>query len=190
MSIKHFINYKFNLYIRGLTANIDDFTEWSGKIISWATLLMVFLTGLIVFMRYFFEIGSIALQESLAYLHALVFLMGAAFTLKRKGHVNIDIFYQKFSLRTQAIVQILGTLVFLMPVCIVILTLSWDYVISSWSVREVSREAEGLPFIYLLKTLLIAMPVCMMLQGISEIIKSFLFLFNKVKNEEGGTSDA
>ena len=54
MSIKHFINYKFNLYIRALTENIDDFTEWSGKIISWATLLMVFLTGLIVFMRYFF----------------------------------------------------------------------------------------------------------------------------------------
>ena len=116
--------------------------------------------------------------------------MGAAFTLKRKGHVSIDIFYQKFSPHTQAIIQVLGTLVFLMPVCIVILTLSWDYVISSWSIREVSMEAGGLPYIYLLKTLLITMPVCLLLQGISEVIKNSLFLFDKIKSEVEIDSDA
>ncbi|MCH9797695.1 MAG: TRAP transporter small permease subunit, partial [Gammaproteobacteria bacterium] len=91
MNIKNFINYKFHLFIRKIATSIDNFTEWTGKIVSWAVLLMVFLMGLIVLMRYFFEIGSIALQESLTYMHALVFLMGAAFTLKRKGHVSIDI---------------------------------------------------------------------------------------------------
>jgi TRAP-type mannitol/chloroaromatic compound transport system permease small subunit len=190
MNVKNPINYKFNHYVRKLITIIDNFTEWTGCIISWATLLMVFLTGLIVFMRYFFEVGSIALQESLTYLHALVFLMGAAFTLKRKGHVSIDIFYQKFSPHTQAIIQILGTLVFLMPVCIVILTLSWDYVISSWFIREVSREAGGLPYIYLLKTLLIIMPACILLQGVSEVIKNSLFLFDKNKSEVEGAPDA
>lgn len=190
MSIKYFISCKFHLFIRRLATNIDNFTEWTGKIVSWAVLLMVFLMGLIVVMRYFFEIGSIALQESLTYLHALVFLMGAAFTLERKGHVSIDIFYQKFSPRTQAIIQILGTLVFLMPVCIVILTLSWDYVISSWFIREVSREAGGLPYIYLLKTLLVTMPACILLQGVSEVIKNSLFLFDKIKSEVEIDSDA
>jgi TRAP-type mannitol/chloroaromatic compound transport system permease small subunit len=189
MNVKNPINYKFNHYVRKLITIIDNFTEWTGCIISWATLLMVFLTGLIVFMRYFFEVGSIALQESLTYLHALVFLMGAGFTLKRKGHVSIDIFYQKLSPHTQAIIQILGTLTFLMPVCIVILTLSWDYVISSWSIREVSREAGGLPYIYLLKTLLITMPACILLQGVSEVIKNSLFLFDKIKSEIGDASD-
>jgi len=190
MNIKNFINYKFHLFIRKIATSIDNFTEWTGKIVSWAVLLMVFLMGLIVLMRYFFEIGSIALQESLTYLHALVFLMGAAFTLKRKGHVSIDIFYQKFSPHTQAIIQVLGTLVFLMPVCIVILTLSWDYVISSWSIREVSMEAEGLPYIYLLKTLLITMPACLLLQGLSEVIKNSLFLFDQIKSEAESGSDA
>jgi len=116
--------------------------------------------------------------------------MGAAFTLKRKGHVSIDIFYQKFSPHTRAIIQVLGTLVFLMPVCIVILTLSWDYVISSWSIQEVSMEAEGLPYIYLLKTLLITMPACLLLQGLSEVIKNSLFLFDQIKSEAEGGSDA
>jgi TRAP-type mannitol/chloroaromatic compound transport system permease small subunit len=72
----------------------------------------------------------------------------------------------------------------------VILTLSWDYVISSWSIREVSMEAEGLPYIYLLKTLLITMPVCLLLQGISEVIKNSLFLFDKIKSEVEIDSDA
>ena len=84
---------------------IDLFTEWTGRIIAWLTLGMMVLTCIVVVMRYFLETGSIALQEAVTYMHALVFLMGAAFTLKRGGHVRVDILYQKFSPRTQALVD-------------------------------------------------------------------------------------
>ena len=166
--------------ISGLIVAIDAFTEAIGRAISWLTLAMVGLVVVVVVLRYCLGIGSIALQESLTYMHAIVFLMGAAFTLKRKGHVNVDIFYQKFTLRTKAFIQILGTLIFLIPVCIVILVLSWDYVMNSWAIEEVSNEADGLPWVYLLKTLLLLMPVCLILQGFSELIKNFL-LFAKYK---------
>ena len=119
-------------------------------------------------------------------MHAIVFLMGAAFTLKRKGHVSVDIFYQKFSLQAKALIQVLGTLIFLIPVCIIILVLSWDYVINSWAIKEVSRETDGLPWVYLLKTLLLLMPVCLIIQGLSELIKNFLLLLKYKKNKSCG----
>lgn len=156
---------------------IDLFTEWTGRIIAWLTLGMMVITCIVVVMRYFLQTGSIALQESVTYMHALVFLMGAAFTLKRGGHVRVDILYQKFSPRTQALVDALGGLLFLVPVCLLILIFSWDYVTSSWEVREVSKEAQGLPWVYLLKSLLLVMPITMLLQGIAETIKNLLFFF-------------
>jgi TRAP-type mannitol/chloroaromatic compound transport system permease small subunit len=168
----HKLTHPFEL----LALSIDHFTEWTGRIIAWLTLAMVALTCAIVLMRYFFETGSIALQEAVTYLHAVVFLAGAAFTLKRKGHVSVDIFYQNFSPRTQAVIEILGALFFLLPVCLLILIFSWDYVASSWAINESSREAGGLPWLYLLKTLLLLMPATIMLQGLSEVIKNILFL--------------
>lgn len=160
-----------------LARAIDSFTEWTGQIIAWLTLAMMALTCIVVVMRYFLETGSIALQESVTYMHALVFLLGAAYTLKRGGHVRVDILYQKFNPRTQALIDALGALFFLIPVCLLILIFSWDYVANSWEVREVSKETQGLPWVYLLKTLLLVMPITMLLQGIAEIIKNLLFFF-------------
>ena len=170
----HKLAYPFEMLVLG----IDHFTEWTGRIIAWLTLAMVALTCAIVLMRYFFETGSIALQEAVTYLHAVVFLAGAAFTLKRKGHVSVDIFYQNFSPRTRSVIEILGALFFLLPVCLLILIFSWDYVASSWATNEASREAGGLPWVYLLKTLLLLMPATLMLQGLSEAIKNILFLLH------------
>ncbi len=155
---------------------IDCFTEYLGRTIAWLTLVMMLLTCVVVVMRYFLEIGSIALQESVTYLHALVFLMGIAYTLKHDGHVRVDIFYQHFSPRQKALVDVIGGLVFLIPVSLLILLFCWDYVASSWAIREVSKEAPGLPWVYLLKSLLILMPLSLLLQGTAEIIKNLLFL--------------
>ncbi|MEH6617789.1 MAG: TRAP transporter small permease subunit [Porticoccus sp.] len=160
-----------------LARGIDCFTEWTGRIIAWLTLAMMAITCIVVVMRYFLGSGSIALQESVTYLHALVFLLGAAYTLKRGGHVRVDILYQKFTPRGQALVDALGAILFLIPVSLLILIFSWDYVANSWAVREVSKETQGLPWVYLLKTLLLVMPATMLLQGIAEIIKNLLFFF-------------
>lgn len=164
-------------FLECLAGGIDCFTEWTGRLVAWLTLAMMALTCMVVVMRYFLQTGSIALQESVTYLHALVFLLGAAFTLKRGGHVRVDIFYQRYSPRIRALVDALGGLLFLIPVCILILLFCWEYVENSWTIREVSKEASGLPWVYLLKTLLIVMPVTLLLQGVAEVIKNLLFFF-------------
>lgn len=155
---------------------VEKFTEVTGRFISWATVTMVILVVLVVITRYFLGLGSIALQESVTYLHCLVFMMGFAFTLKHDGHVRVDIFYRGFSPRFKAIVNLIGGLLFLIPFCLLIFFISWDYVLASWVIRETSAENNGLPFIYLLKTLMLLMPVTLLLQGIAEIIRSGLVL--------------
>lgn len=127
-------------------------------------------------MRYFLGIGSIALQESITYMHALTFMLGAAFTLKHNGHVRVDILYQKLSHRGQALINTIGGVLFLIPVCLFIFILCWDYVLNSWAVREVSKEARGLPLVYALKTLLLIMPITLLLQGVAETLRNLLFV--------------
>ena len=164
--------------ITALINSIDRFTEGSGRLLSWLTILMVVLVVVVVITRYFLEIGSIALQESVTYLHAMVFMLGLAFTLKRGGHVRVDIFYRGYSIRGKAIVDFLGGLLFLFPFCLLIFISSWDYVLASWAIGEGSSENSGIAAIYLLKTLMLIMPATLLLQGVAEILKALLVLRN------------
>ncbi|MGS2723549.1 TRAP transporter small permease subunit [Porticoccus sp. GXU_MW_L64] len=169
---------------------INGFSEWTGRALGWLTLAMALLTTTVVVMRYLLEINSIALQESVTYLHATVFLLGAAFTLKRGGHVRVDVIYRRLSPRHQALIDALGGLLLLLPVCAVIFWLCLDYVAASWQVMEVSTEPGGLPFLYLLKSLLLVMPVTLALQGLADITGNALFFLGKggahTKPHDGG----
>jgi len=129
-----------------------------------------------VVLRYLFNSGSIALQESITYLHATLFMLGAAWTLKQDGHVRVDIFYSKQSPRRRAWTDLLGTLLLLFPVCGFILFSSLDYVAASWSVQEGSQEAGGLDAVFLLKTAIPVMAVLLMLQGCAIILKNILII--------------
>jgi len=149
---------------------------WTGRIVSWLSLFMVLTTFLVVVLRYAFDLGWIAMQESVTYMHATLFMLGASYTLQRNGHVRVDIFYQKLSRRGRAWVDLLGTLLLLVPVCVFILWAGWGYVSESWAVMEGSREAGGIPAVYLLKTLILAMPVLVLLQGLAWILRNGLFL--------------
>ncbi|NVK41255.1 MAG: TRAP transporter small permease subunit [Oceanospirillaceae bacterium] len=155
---------------------LDAFSEWCGRLISWLTLFMVLVTFVIVVMRYLFNVGNIALQESVIYMHSFVFLLGAAYTLKHDGHVRVDIFYRPLSERGKAWINLFGTLLLLLPVSIFILVISWEYVSTSWALMEGSQEAGGLPFRYILKSSMIAMPIMMILQGIAELGRCLLVL--------------
>ncbi len=145
-----------------------------GHAVSWLTLLMVLVTFVIVVMRYAFGAGLIWLQESLTWMHAAVFMLGAAYTLQQEQHVRVDIFYRKMSDKHRAWVNFLGVLVFVFPMCAFFVYTSVDYVAASWSLREVSRNSGGLPypFVPLLKSVLIIMPVAVALQGISLLLRS------------------
>lgn len=154
--------------------SIDYINESIGKTVSWLTLFMVLIMFGIVVMRYVFNEGSIAFQESVMYMHAIVFMLGAAFTLKNDGHVRVDIFYNKMSPRGKATVNFLGNLFFLLPLCIFILWSSWEYVLSSWRIQESSREAGGLAWVYLLKTSILIMAVLLILQALADMSRNIL----------------
>lgn len=158
---------------------VDCLSEFTGRTISWLTLLMVIATFVIVVMRYVLNIGNIALQESVVYMHSFVFLLGAAYTLKHDGHVRVDIFYRPLSERKKAIINIIGTLFLLFPVVIFIGYVSWEYVAVSWELKEGSQEAGGLEFRYILKSALILMPVLVFLQGLAELGRCALVLMDK-----------
>ncbi len=162
---------------------IDSLNEWIGTSISWLTLLMVLTTFLIVVLRYIFDIGWIALQESVTYMHALVFMLGAAYTLKHDSHVRVDIFYQRCSIRTRAWIDCLGTLFLLFPVTGFILWSSWSYVTESWAIQENSRNAGGLPGLFLLKSSIIAMSVLLFIQGLSMFLKNMMIALGQTVQE-------
>ncbi len=147
-----------------------------GVLVSWLALAMVLMTFVVVVLRYVFDSGSIALQESATYLYALLFMLGVAYTLQQDGHVRVDILYQRFSARGRAWVNLLGTLCLLVPVSVFLLASSWGYVADAWAVREGSREAGGIPGVWLLKTLLLVMPVLMLVQGLIWVLRNGLFL--------------
>ncbi len=162
--------------LHALLKALDAFTDLTGRWLAWLALGMAAVTGFVVLLRYGFNIGSIAAQEAVTYMHGALFMLGAAYTLKHSGHVRVDIFYRRFTPRTQAWINSLGGIVFLLPVCLFILGVSWSYVAESWAIREVSPEPGGIPAVFLLKTLLLLLPVNLLLQGIAEILRNTLVL--------------
>lgn len=155
---------------------LDVIAEVTGRVVSWLTLGMVVVTFVIVVLRYAFGVGWIAMQESVGYMHALVFMLGAAYTLKHEGHVRVDVLYRGFGPRMQAWVDLLGTLFLLLPVSAFLIWVSWEYVASSWRLREASPQAGGLPGVFLLKTVIPLMAALLLLQGIAQALRCLLVL--------------
>lgn len=158
--------------VTALQSSIDAITGFTGRVLAWLTLLMMLILCLVVVLRYGFGVGSVALQEAVTYLHGTVFMLGAAYTLRRNGHVRVDIFYRRFSPRAQAWINALGGIVFLLPLCVYIFVVSCEFVAQSWSIREISSEPGGIPAVFLLKTLIPLMAVNLGLQALAEILRS------------------
>ena len=156
---------------RNLFDRISDIT---GKAVAWLTLVMVAVTAIVVIMRYVFDAGMIWLQESVIWMHAAVFMVGAAYTLLDEEHVRVDIFYRSMSEKRRAIVDLIGVILFLLPLCGYLAWAAYDFAAVSWSMGETSREPGGLPYpaIPLMKSLVIVMPVVVALQGVSMMMRS------------------
>lgn len=156
--------------------SIDTLNDAIGRYASWCAIALVLLQFLVVVLRYVFGVGVIMMQEGVVYLHATLFMLGAAYTLKYDGHVRVDVFYREAKPRTKALVNLFGSIVFLLPVCSLIFWYSWPYVSSSWRVFEGSRETSGIQAVFLLKTLILVFAVTMALQGLSMLLHSVLHL--------------
>lgn len=155
-----------------LSQFIDRFHARLCHLVSLFTLIMTALTFLIVVLRYGFDMGWVAMQESVMYLHAAIFMLGAAHTLKLDEHVRVDVFYRNYSPRNKARVNFFGGIVFLLPLTGFIFFMSWSYVVKSWQLLEASQAAGGLPTLFLLKTFILLFSATLFLQGISEVLKS------------------
>ena len=157
---------------------LRNFIAVCGKSVAWLTLVMVLLTFTIVILRYGFNMGWIWLQESLTYLHVAVFTIVAAWTLQQDGHVRVDIFYADMPEKKRALTDLLGTLVFLIPFCIFVLIIAWPYVANSWKLLESSREAGGLPLVFLLKSLILILPALLLAQAFLNLTDAWKTLRN------------
>jgi len=153
-------------------ASLEGFIDWTGRTVSWLSLLLVLVTFIVVVLRYVFDSGSIALQEITTYLHATVFLVGMAYTLQQDAHVRVDIFYTRFSKQTKAWVDLFGAVFLLLPFMLFVSWISWLYIADSWSVLEGSREAGGLPGVFLLKSLILVMTFLLSLQAFTQIARN------------------
>lgn len=162
-----------------ISHSIESFIDLAGRTVSWLSLGLVLLTFLVVLLRYVFDLGWIAMQDAITTLHAVLFLVAAAYTLKYDEHVRVDIFYQKLNIRGRAWIDLLGGLLVLLPVCIFIFWISWVYVQESWRVLESSSETGGLPGVYLLKSVILLMAALLILQGLALILKNINVLLEK-----------
>lgn len=155
---------------------INRVNDWLGKGIAWMTLLMVLTALVVVVLRYVFSIGYVWMQESYVWMHGLVFMLGAAYTLRHDGHVRVDLFYQKAGPKFRSWVNLLGTVFLLFPLLVLIAWAGTPYVMDSWDKLESSNQAGGLPGLFIVKTAIPVFCALMALQGLSMILRSVLEL--------------
>jgi len=155
-----------------LSDSLKNLSELTGRLIAWLTLPMVVATFVIVILRYVFDLGWIWMQEGVLWLHAAVFMLAAAYTLNRDEHVRVDIFYRKLDLRRRALIDVVGTLLLLLPMMIFLIVTSFDYVATSWRIHEGSREAGGLPYpaVPLLKSLIPVTAGLVIVQAVANLL--------------------
>ena len=162
---------------------IDHLNEKVGRGVAWLAIAMALVQFTVVIGRYVFNAGSTAAQESIWYMHGLIFMLGAGYTLLHDGHVRVDIFYRESAPARKALVDTLGAAFFLIPICVLTVYLSSSYVFNAWYnfnsgtwVLEGSTEGSGLPFIYLLKTVIPVFAILLVLQGFSMLLKALAYL--------------
>lgn len=168
-----------------LAARIDRLNSVIGRAAAWCGLVVVAIQFAVVVLRYVFGIASIWLTELIVYSHAGLFMLAAAWTLAVGAHVRVDIFYAGASPRRRAMIDLCGSVLLLGPFMLALLALSIPYVARSWSILERSREASGLPYVYLLKTLIPVFAFLLALQGVSQAIRAWHVLRPSTPVAEG-----
>ncbi len=162
--------------LRRTARAIDRLNEGVGRSVSWLTTGMVLLTAYDTIMRYGFQHGNIALQELEWHLFGVVFLIGAAYTLKEDAHVRVDIIYAKLDERKRAWINLIGALIALIPFSILVIYATKDFVLNSWAVRETSPDPGGLPARYILKAMIPLGFFLLLLQGVAEAARNYVYL--------------
>jgi TRAP-type mannitol/chloroaromatic compound transport system permease small subunit len=166
-----------------LAAGLEAVNRAVGLCVRWAALAMLLLQFAIVVLRYVFGMAFIFAHEGVLYLHAALFMLGAGYTLLADGHVRVDIFYSEMGARKKALVDLLGSLVLLVPTCLVVLYFSWNFVANSWAILEGPISVGGIPASFLLKSLIPAFAVLLLVQGLALALRSAVRLASGAKRD-------
>lgn len=158
---------------------IDAINEQVGRTVSWLNLGLMILVCLDVISRYLFSETAAWVNELEWHLFALVFLLGAGYTLKHDRHVRVDLFYANFSRKDKALVNLVGSLFFLIPWSAILCYFAFGYSLDSWQTGEKSPDPGGLPMRYIVKFSIVIGMFLFMLQGLSSLIHSVLILKEK-----------
>ena len=171
--------------LRSIARVIDTINEYVGRGVSWVTALLVAVVFTDVIMRYVLNISFVFTQELEWQLFGFIFLVGAGYTLLHDGHVRVDIIYQKLGSKAQAWINLVGTLLFLFPGCYLVIVTSMGFVANSFSIMEGSPDPGGIPFRYVIKSMIPLGFVLVWLQGFSLLIKSFLTIAGRDPQDGG-----
>ncbi|MCS7018203.1 MAG: TRAP transporter small permease subunit [Cytophagales bacterium] len=150
--------------------------EYVGRGVSWLTSILVIVFCIDVVVRYVFKSSSVAFYEAEWHIFAVIFLIGAGYSLRHDRHVRVDIFYARFSAKTKAWVNFWGVLFFLIPFALLVIKSSVPYVALSYRINEGSADAGGLPYRYLIKSAMTVGFVLLLLQGIALMVDSLLMI--------------
>ena len=162
--------------LAGVAAVICGINLVVGKVFSWLALAIVLVCFTVVVQRYVFAISYVWMQDLYIWMNGAMFTAVAGFALLRDDHVRVDIFYRPARLRTRAMADLLGVLLFLLPFCWVVYTYSIPFVTRAWGYGEASANVGGMPGLYILKGFIILFAGLVALQGIAMAIRSVLVL--------------
>ncbi len=157
-----------------LASAVDRFSRLIGATVRWLALAMVLIQFGIVLARYVFGYNSIAVQESVLYLHSALFMLGAGYTLMLDGHVRVDIFYARATEAVRRRIDLFGHVFLLMPSMVALMYWSWPMVRSSWRILEGPISVGGLPAVFLLKSLIPAFCILLLLQSAAIVLQLLL----------------
>ena len=159
-----------------LCAALDAVNEAVGRAVRWLALALVATQFVVVVLRYVFGTSFIAMQEAVIYLHAALFMAGAGYTLLYDGHVRVDVFYGEASPRRKAWTDLFGVLLLLLPSCLLILYVSWGFVVQAWSILEGPMFVGGIRAVFLLKSLIPLFAILLLVQGAAMALRACLAL--------------
>ena len=162
--------------LTNISDKINSINRTLGRLFAWLTFAMVLLMFANVISRYLFDINLVWQQERVGFMHAIVFLGASGYTLLSDKHVRVDVIYHNLSTQKKAIVNLVGTILFLLPVAFAISYLSADFIIHSWQLQEASAEYNGIKGVFVLKTFIWVFSGSLILQGFSIILRSLILL--------------
>lgn len=154
-----------------IATGIDQLNTAVAQVVRWLALFMVLIQFFIVLGRYVFGVNSIAAQESVLYLHATLFMLGAGFTLLVDKHVRVDVFFSKLGATAQRRINIFGHVFLLLPSMTALLYWTWPSVRNSWKILEGPLSVGGIEAVFLMKTLIPVFCILVMLQSVSLLVR-------------------